>query len=118
MLVRSISEDSFVAAGLQRLGDLFLMTDKDLSSARACYHETLNIMRNAGARRHVADCVLRFGIILLLEGRVVEAKRKLINGRRIYELAEDPHGYSYCEAVLAECEVEGPRVSWTCTPYL
>ena len=34
-----------------------------------------------------------------------------MNSQRIYELAEDPQGYSYCEAMLAECEIEGPKVS-------
>ena len=112
-LARSISDDSFVAAGLQRLGDIFIMTDNDFTSAKACYQMTMEVMRNAGARRHVADCVLRFGIVLLLEGKVAEAKQKLMNSRRIYKLAEDPQGYNYCEAILAECEIDCPKVTLT-----
>ena len=115
VLAKSISDDNFVAAALQRLGDIFLMTDKGFLSASTCYQANMDIIKYSGLRRHVADCVLRFGIVLLLEDRRAEAKRKLMNCRRIYELAEDSQGYSYCEAVLAECEVEGPKVSLTAT---
>ena len=107
---RILSDGSRVAAVVQRLGDLFLMADKIFQSATACYQRTLEVMRNAGARQHVADCVLRLGIVLLLEGQVAEAKRKLTNSRRIYKLAEDAQGYGYCECILAECEVEGQKV--------
>ena len=111
LIAKSISDDSFVAAGVQRLGDFFLMTDGDFLSAEACYEMTMQVMKNAGKRGNVADCVLRLGIILLLEGKVQDAKHKLTNSRRIYELAEDSQGHSYCEVVLAQCEIEGPKVS-------
>ena len=75
-LARSISDDSLIAASLQRLGDIFMITHKDLSSANGCYRITMEIMKTASARRHVADCVLRLGILLLLEGKVADAKQK------------------------------------------
>src|ERR1700761_7509290 len=37
VLGKNISDDCFVATALQRLGDLFLMTDKNFLSASACY---------------------------------------------------------------------------------
>ena len=94
------------------------MTDKSFRSATTCYGVNMDIMKRSGQRRHVADCFLRFGIVLLMEGKLTEAKQKLKNSRRIYELAEDLQGYSYCEAVLAECEAEGPKVSLTVTLLL
>ena len=117
VMAKNISDDSRISAGLQRLGDIFLMDDKDCSSANACYQVTMDVMKRAGVRRHVADCVLRFGIIHLLEGKIPEAKQKLMNSRRIYKLADDSQGHSYCEAILAECEVEGPKVSLTATAW-
>ena len=115
LLARRISEDSVLAAGLQRLGDLYLMIDEDLLSAAGCYETSMSVMKIVGARRHVADCVLRLGILLLLEGKVAEAKRKCANSRRIYELAENSQGCNYCDAILAECDVEGLKVSLTAT---
>ena len=110
VLAKCVADDSLVAMGLQRLGDIFLMSDKDISSARACYQANMDIIQYFGVRRPVADCVLRFGIVFLLEGKIVDAKRKFTNSRRIYKLAEDSQGYNYCEAVLAECEIDGPKV--------
>ena|ERR1700761_3816015 len=118
VMAKSISDASLIGASVQRLGDFFLMADKDFATATACYHTALEQMKNDGARRHVADCVLRLGIVLLLEGKVGKAKRKVTNSRRIYELAADAQGCSYCEGILAECEVEGPKVSSTATPSL
>ena len=117
ILGKSVSDDGYVAAALQCLGDIFLITDKNFVSATACYQANIDIIKCFGKRRQIADCALRFGIVLLLEGRVAEAKRKLINSRRIYELAEDSHGYNYCDAILVECEVEGPKVSLLVRPY-
>ena len=37
-------------------------------------------------------------------------KKRLINSRRIYELADDTPEYNYCEAILAGCEIEGLKV--------
>lgn len=47
-----------------------------------------------------------------------EAKQKLVNNRRIYELAEDAQGYSNCEVIVAECDVEGPKVRLTYKKYM
>ena len=54
--------------------------------------------------------MLRLGVILLLEGKIADAKQKLSTSKRIYELAEDLEGWSYCESILAECETEGRKV--------
>jgi len=73
---RSISDNGPVASSLQRLGDLFLMIEKHFASANACYHASIEIFQHSGVRRHVADCVVRFGIILFLQGKVEEAEKK------------------------------------------
>ena len=117
VLGKTISDDSYVAAAFQRLGDLYIMTDKDFTSAITSYHVSMDRQKYAGKRRHVADCVLRFGIVMLLKGKLAGAKHKFMNSRHIYELAEDAQGYNYCEAVLAECEIEGPKVSLAAMPY-
>src|ERR1700761_9789662 len=98
-LSKTISDDSIIVLSLQRLGNCFLTMKRDLESARSCYQTAIDYLKDAGMRRHVADCALRLGIIFLLEGKVLEAKRKLINSRRIYELVEDTQGYNYCESI-------------------
>ena len=103
------SDEQCVSAGFQRLGDLFLITDKDYASAISCYQASLDLITYIGVRRHIADCLLRLGVVLLLEGRVTEARRKLTASRRFYAAAEDPQGYQYCEAILEECSIDGPK---------
>src|ERR1700761_7292810 len=46
VLAKSISDDSFVTVGLQRLGDFFLMIDKDLATANSCYQVTMKMFYN------------------------------------------------------------------------
>ena len=74
---REVSDDSRVAVSLQRLGDLFLVTEKDFMSAQACYETTMYIIGYTGVRRHIADCLLWFSVVLLLEGKITDAKRNL-----------------------------------------
>ena len=80
---------------------------RDFQTVRSCYQTAVEYLKNAGLRRHAANCALHLGIILLLEGKMPKAKQRRINNRRIYELAEDAQGYSNCEVILAECDLEG-----------
>ena len=70
---RIISDDSLVVQSLQRLSNFFII-ETDLENARSCYQTTIEYLKDAGLRRHVTDCSLRLGIILLLEGKIQEAK--------------------------------------------
>ena len=74
VLAKTISDDGIVVLCLQRLGDCFLEMGKDFENARLCYQTAIVYLKDAGKRRHVADCALRLGIILLLEGKILEAK--------------------------------------------
>ena len=117
VLAKSISNDSFVVPSLQQLGDFFLTMEMDLETAKSCYQTAAEYLKDEGYRRHFADCAFRFGIILLLDGKEEVGKQKLTNSLRIYELAGDIQGHSYCKAILAECEVEGPKVRQTAKHY-
>src|ERR1700761_3315305 len=79
LMATSICDDSIVVLSLQRLDDCFLIMERDFENAKSCYQTAIDYLKDAGLQRHVADCALRLGIILLLEGKVLEAKQILMN---------------------------------------
>ena len=87
-----------------------LKRENDLTTSTVCYQTALEINQSDGTRRHVADCLLRLGIVLLLDGKIEEAKSMLMKTKRWYEGAEDVQGFQYTETILAECETNGLKV--------
>ena len=103
-------EPSTTAAFLQRFGDVCLIEDSDFETAKHCYEAILEFFRYLGMRRHIADCLMRLGLVYLLEGDNETAKIKLSTARRFYISAEDPEGCRYCEARLEDVRNPEPKV--------
>lgn len=95
---------SFVAALVQRIGDVSILLDGDIQTARSCYEATFSYVRYQGLRRHLADCLMRLGLLHLIDGKRAEAGVKLSTARRLYAAAEDPDGCRYCDARLEDCQ--------------
>jgi hypothetical protein len=96
------------ANAVQRIGDSFFYTSlhEDLDVARSCYEATLGWIRHLGMWRHLADCLLRLGMVDYVQGFQDRAIKRLNQARKFYVVAESVEGARYCEARAIDC-VEG-----------
>ncbi|MFP4033123.1 MAG: hypothetical protein ACLFTV_16320, partial [Desulfococcaceae bacterium] len=85
---------------LTSLGDL-QMRMSDLSGAKSSYGAALPIYREIGARLGEANCLQSQGLLVLIEGKPVEAFRKFLEVRAIFESIQDGLGQQAALGYLA-----------------